>query len=88
MFYLVLRDKVRVGEEQREREREREGDVGPKHVPGSELSAQSLTRGSNSPKVRSRPKPKSDAQLTEPPRDPHSAHFNYHLRAYVRQALC
>ena len=47
---------------ERERERERESDQGrgrergtqnPKQAPGSELSAQSLTRGSNSRTARS-----------------------------------
>ena len=42
----------------------------PKRGPGSELSAQSLMRGSNSQTVRSWPGPKSDAQPTEPPRSP------------------
>ena len=45
-------------------EAEREGDT------ESELSAQSLTRGSNPRTVRSRPEPESDAQPTEPPRCP------------------
>ena len=44
--------------------------MNPKQAPGSELSAQSLTRGSNPQTARSRPEPKSDAQLTEPPRHP------------------
>ena len=39
-----------------------------KQAPGSELSTQSPTRGSNPRAVRSRPEPKSDAQPTEPPR--------------------
>ena len=39
-----------------------------KQVPGSELSAQSLTWGSNPQTAISRPEPKSDAQPTEPPR--------------------
>ena len=41
-----------------------------KQALGSELSAQSPTRGSNSGTARSRPEPKSDAQPTEPPRRP------------------
>ena len=53
------------GEGQRERETQN-----PKQAPGSDLSAQSPTRGSNSQTVRSRPEPKSDAQPTEPPRRP------------------
>ena len=42
------RDGVRVGEGQREKETQN-----PKQAPGSELSAQSLTRGSNSQTARS-----------------------------------
>ena len=41
-----------------------------KQAPGSELSVQSLTRGSNLRTMRSWPEPKSDAQPTEPPRHP------------------
>ena len=60
-------------EREREREREREDEWGKgrkrhtqnlKQAPGSELSAQSLTRGLNSRIVR------SAASRTEPPRDP------------------
>ena len=40
---LFLRERVRAGEEQRERETQN-----PKQAPGSELSAQSPTQGSNS----------------------------------------
>ena len=54
-----------VGKEQRERETQN-----PKWAPGSELSAQSPTRGLNSRTVRSWPEQKLDAQLTEPPRCP------------------
>ena len=51
-----------------------------KQDPGSELSAQSLTQGSNSQTGRSSPEPKSDAQLTEPPRSPNPLlTFNGHL---------
>ena len=50
-----------------ERERERQNQ---KQAPGSELAAQSPTRGLNSQTVRSWPEPKSDAQPTEPPRHP------------------
>ena len=42
---LFLRESVQVGKGQRERERETQN---PKQAPGSELSAQSPTRGSNS----------------------------------------
>ena len=52
------------GEEQRDRETESE------EAPGSELSAQSLMRGSNPQTARSSPELKSDAQPTEPPRHP------------------
>ena len=41
-----------------------------KQAPGSEPSAQSLTRGSNSRTARSWPEPRSDAQPTAPPRRP------------------
>ena len=51
------------GEGQRERETQN-----PKQAPGSEPSAQSLTRGSNPRTARSRPEPKSGAQPAEPPR--------------------
>ena len=47
---------------------EREGDTEPKQAP--ELSAQSLTWGSNSRTARSCPEPKSKVQPTEPPRHP------------------
>ena len=54
-----------------------------KQTPGSELSAQSPTRGSNSRVVRSWPEPKSDAQPTESPRYPTPRYvvliFNLHL---------
>ena len=60
-----MRDRTPAGEGQRERETQN-----LKQVPGSELSAQSPTRGSNPPTARSRPEPKSVAQLTEPSRHP------------------
>ena len=53
------------GEGQRERETQN-----LKQAPVSELSAQIPTWGSNSWTVRSWPEPKSDTQLTEPPRRP------------------
>ena len=56
----------------RERERETQN---PKQAPGSELSAQSLMRGSNSQTVRSWPEPKSDTLSTEPPRRPCFLYF-------------
>ena len=55
-----------------ERERETQN---PKQAPGSELSAQSLTRGLNSRTARSWPEPKLDAQPTEPPRHPKNSFF-------------
>ena len=66
--YLFLRQR----ETEREwgRGRERGETQNQKQAPGSELSAQSPTRGSNSRTVRSRPEVKSDAQPTEPPRRP------------------
>ena len=59
------RERVQVGEGQKERETQN-----LKQAPGSELSAQSPTRSSNSQTVRSWPEPKLDAQPTEPPRCP------------------
>ena len=74
---------VCVCERERERERERarvrtrastSGGGREKHRIqsriGFELSAQSPTHGPNSQAVSSGPKPKSDAQLSEPPRLP------------------
>ena len=46
----------------------REGDRGSEV--GSALTAGSPKWGSNSQTTRSRPEPRSDAQLTEPPRNP------------------
>ena len=60
-----------MGEGKRERETQ-----DPEQAPGSEGSAQSPTRGSNAQTVRSRPEPRSDAQLTEPPRRP----INFYVR--------
>ena len=72
--YLFLtereRDRAWVGEGQRERETQN-----PKPAPGSELSAQSPTRGSNPQTVRSWPEPQSDAQPTEPPSAPMGIYF-------------
>ena len=62
------RDRAWMGEGQRERETQN-----LKQAPGSEPSAQSLTRGSNSRTARSWPEPKSDAQPTEPPMRPETA---------------
>ena len=57
--YLFLRD--RETEQEQGRGREGEGDTDSEAAPGSELSAQNPTRGSNSQTARSRPEPKSDA---------------------------
>ena len=59
------RDRVWVGEGQRERHTQN-----LKQAPGSELSAQNPSRGSTSQTARSWPEPKLDAYLTEPPRWP------------------
>ena len=56
------RDNASVGKGQRERETRN-----LKQAPGSELSAQSPTWGSNSQAVRSGLELKSVAQLTQPP---------------------
>ena len=70
-FWEGETDREWARQEQRERERQN-----PKEPPGSELSAQSPTRGSNSWTARSWPKPKLDAQPTEPPRCPFQSHIN------------
>ena len=54
LFILRERDRAWAGEGQRERETQN-----PKQAPGSELSAQSPTWGSNPPAVRLWPEPKS-----------------------------
>ena len=64
---------------ERGRGRERERKTQTEEAPGSELSAQSPTRGSNSQAMRSRPEPKLDAQPTEPPRHPLLCFFNFYL---------
>ena len=56
-MFIFERDRVRMGGEA-ERERETH-DL--KQAPGSELSAQGLMWGLNSPTMRSRPETKSDA---------------------------
>ena len=62
-----------MGEGQRDRETKN-----PRQPPGSELSAQSSMRGSNSQTARSWPELKSDTQLTKPPRCPNSGRkFNF-----------
>ena len=56
----------------RERDRQTQN---PNQAPGSKLSAQSSTQGSNSQTVRSWLELNSDAQLTEPPRCPENGYF-------------
>ena len=56
VYFGGERDRVQTGEEQGGRETQN-----PKQAPGSELSTQSPTRGSNSRTARSGPEPKSDA---------------------------
>ena len=72
--YLFLRETETECEWVRGRERGRHRIWS--RLPGSQLSAQSPTRGSNSRAVRSWPEPKSDAQPTEPPRRPKSVIFS------------
>ena len=55
-LFIFDRDRAQVGEGQREKETRN-----PKQAPGSELSAQSPTQGSNSQTTRSWPEPKSEA---------------------------
>ena len=76
-IFETERDRAWAGEGQRERETQNR-----KQVPGSELSAQSPTRGSNPRTMRSWPGPKLDTQPTEPPRRPSCPifdpnHMNY-----------
>ena len=59
-IYFWETETAQVREGQRKKETE-----SPKQAPGSELSAQSPTRGSNSRTVRSRPESKSDAYPTD-----------------------
>ena len=60
--FFVFFFSVQAGEGQREGARESEADSMP--------TAASPMQGSNSQTTRSRPEPKLDAQLTEPPRRP------------------
>ena len=69
-IYFWERQSVSGGGAERERETQN-----PKQVPGSELSAESPTRGSNSQTARSWPELKSDAQLIEPPRSPSTVYL-------------
>ena len=65
---------------------QREGETqNTKQAAGSELSAQSPTRGLNSRTVRSRPEPKSDGQLTEPPRHPSVVDFLMFIYLFLRK---
>ena len=66
MFIFETVRQSKVGEGQRERETQN-----PEQVPGSELSARSLTQGSN-PRTGSCSEPKSDTQQIEPPRHPYT----------------
>ena len=74
LIYFWERERERESEHEWGRGRER-GRQNPKQSPGSELSAQSPTQGSNSQTARSWLEPKSDAQPTEPPRYPVSLFF-------------
>ena len=74
-LWKTQRDRARA-----EESREREKSQNPKQAPGSELSAQSLTQGSNPQTVRSWPELTLDIQLTEPARCP-SFFFFFFLRA-------
>ena len=69
-IYFWERDKVWVGEEQRERETQN-----LKQAAGSELSVQSRMQGSNSWTVRSWPELKLDAYRLSHPRAPSSCTF-------------
>ena len=69
-IYSFLRQRETEHEQGRGRERGRHRIPNRLQAPGSELSAQSPMQGSNSRTARSWPEPKSDAQLTEPPRHP------------------
>ena len=66
-FFIFETERETEHEQGGRRERETQN---RKQAPGSELSAQSPTRGSNSQTVRSWPEPKSDAQPAKPPRRP------------------
>ena len=87
-MFIYFWDRDRQRHEQGKGPRERET-LNPKQAPGSELSAKSPTRSSNSWTVRSWPEPKSEAQLTEPPRRPSSVTFisiyreSYKLPCYL-----
>ena len=82
MFHLLLREREAEYEWARGKER---GKQNLKQAPGSELSAQSLTRGLNPQAVRSRPELKSAAQPTESPRSPLLGAF---LREKNQKNIC
>ena len=73
-LFIFERKRERVCAQAGEGHRARETQK-PKQAPGSELSAQSPTRGSNPQTVRSRPEPKPDAEPTEPPKCPSAGLF-------------
>ena len=81
-IYFWQRERKTEHERGRGRERRRETQ-NSKQAPGSELPAERPKRGSSSQTARSWTKPKSDAQLTEPPRCPHHCMIWRHT-AYVK----
>ena len=70
-------DRERETEYKQGRGRERGRHRTWKQAPGSELAAQRPTWGSIPRAARSWPEPKSDAQLTEPPRCPQNIFFRW-----------
>ena len=76
-YWETERDRAWTWEGQREEETQN-----LKQAPGSELSAQSPMRRSNSQTARLWPEPKSDAQPTEPPRRP-LVYFLVHLSIFL-----
>ena len=82
-FYFWERDRDRAWVEEGQREREAQN---LKQPPGSEVSAQSPTPGSNPRAVRSWPEPKWVVQLTEPPRCPY-VFFFFKKKVYCRKCL-
>ena len=80
-IYFWDRDRAWTREGQRQRETRN-----PKQAPGSERSAQSLTRSSNPQTARSWPEPKSDAQPSEPPRRPRT--FLFLMFIYFWEGEC
>ena len=82
-IYFWRRETQNMSEGQRERETQN-----PKQALSSELTAQSLTRGSNSLTARSWPEPKSDAQLTEPSRCPCFIFLSLFIFLRERESKC